>query len=861
MKDKRQHIAFLAAAVLLLGTMAAQAKVRYVSPTGSGKDGQSWSTAYRNIQTALSDSALGNGDEIWVKQGLYSVYNEINVNKAVKILGGFSGSGSTRDSDAYVTTLDGKDDSGCFHVTANAQIDGLTFAHGHAWGGIQRGGGIYIFNCKPTISNCTFYRNHASYSGGGISAEKASGTVIADCLFVQNTANWYGGGIATKDSNVTISGCTFEANDSNLDVEGWGGGGIFVERGTPTITGCLFTDNSAYYGAGICNYYANSQIDQCVFADCNSVTSGGGGLINYGGSPHISNCFFSGNRVASIGGGILDKSTATVVNCVLWKNSTPRYGGGIYVDSAEEDIESAPRFINCTVYSNSASRGGGLYSNNTSPTLVNCIVWNNSAYISGPGIYNDTLLFYAKTEATYSNIQGNDTYEGTGNLRVEPGFTSPSQGDFHLLFGSACIDVGKNSASGMSSYDHDGKPRIVDGNEDGVAKVDLGAFEFRGRMVSDYLHRAQMAQGIVYDSPDDPAADYTFLLELQTGANVSYINFSTPGGYTYTIPSSPHTSSAYVDTYHQVSGSTHVWTYMAQFGSSAPLTNYGDGTYTVTLHYVDGTDYDSDLWYGIPGSSRTLPQPSGKPNITSPTYGGGAGSPVIFKWNRYSSINSIYVAIIDPSNGQDLVTNSLNGNATESDPLPLAVGSYDAELSFENAYEVTNADGVPFSYGKAVVMGYEFEVLYTAVHRFWSSVTSRYFYTLSEQEKDWLIATYPDFWTYQGLAFHACADKYNADLAPVYRFWSARLGAHFYTISKAERDWLISKCSYTWAYEGTAYYAYPEDKHPAECVPVYRFWNPVEGNHFFTISESEKESLKKKSNKWTYEGIAFYVYE
>jgi len=862
MKRESQCAMRLVIVLLLLPALAAEATVRYVARDGSNRDGRSWSTAYRTLQDAIDDSAIGNGDEIRVKQGTYSLTGAVKVAKAVKIYGGFSGSGSTRNSETYITTIDGADETFCFEVTANASIDGLHFANGHAWGRIQRGGGVYLNNCSPTIAHCTFYRNHASYSGGGIGAQNATGAVIADCVFVENTANWYGGGIAMKNSNLTVTGCTFEANESNRIVEGWGGGGIFVEEGAPTIAECYFTHNTAYYGAGLCNYFAETQVRQCVFADCNETTVGGGGLINYAGSPRISDCLFSGNRVESIGGGILDKSTAVVVNCVLWDNSTLRYGAGIYVDSPEVDIVSAPQFTNCTIYGNTATRGGGVYSNNVSPTLTNCIVWNNKAHIGGPGIYSNTMLFNAKTLATYCDIQSDSTYLGTDNLCVDPGFAGAESGDFHLLFGSACIDAGDSSAAGLGGYDFDGKPRITDGDEDGRVVVDMGAFEFRGRMVSDYLHHAQIAQGRVYANPSDTTADYTFLLELQTGSNVSYIEFLTPAGYKYTISNTPHSGSAYVDTYHQVSGSTHIWTYMAEFGTATPLANYGDGTYAATVHYIDGTDHTASLWYGIPGSSKALSQPTRKPTVTNPTHGGGAGSPVTFTWNAYGGVNSICLAIINPDTGLDLVNDALSGSATRSNAYTLAEGTYKAELAFENAYEVTTTDGVPFSYGKGILMGYEFEVLYKAVYRFWSPVNGKHFYTLNEAERDNLIANYPDFWTYEGPVYHACATAINANLAPVYRFWSGRLGSHFYTIDKHERDKLINQFSYTWTYEGPVFYAYPEGKQPSDAKPVYRFWNASEGYHFYTMSEAERDKvINQYAHKFVLEGIAFYAYE
>jgi hypothetical protein len=46
-----------------------------------------------------------------------------------------------------------------------------------------------------------------------------------------------------------------------------------------------------------------------------------------------------------------------------------------------------------------------------------------------------------------------------------------------LLNGSAAIDVGDASISGAPSSDQRGKSRIADGNDDLIARIDIGAFE------------------------------------------------------------------------------------------------------------------------------------------------------------------------------------------------------------------------------------------------------------------------------------------------------------------------------------------------------------------------------------------------
>jgi hypothetical protein len=149
-----------------------------------------------------------------------------------------------------------------------------------------------------------------------------------------------------------------------------------------------------------------------------------------------------------------------------------------------------------------------------------------------------------------------------------------------------------------------------------------------------------------------------------------------------------------------------------------------------------------------------------------------------------------------------------------------------------------------------------------AVYRFWSPVRSGHFYTVSEQERDMLIRDFPTVWTYEGVAYHTFSTAADAGLKPVYRFWSGELGVHFYTISEQEKEIVIRDYGYTWAYEGVAFYAYPDGQQPAGALPVYRFWSPNLSRHFYTITEQEKQMIVDQySYTWGLEGVAWYAYE
>ncbi len=105
------------------------------------------------------------------------------------------------------------------------------------------------------------------------------------------------------------------------------------------------------------------------------------------------------------------------------------------------------------------------------------------------------------------------------------------------------------------------------------------------------------------------------------------------------------------------------------------------------------------------------------------------------------------------------------------------------------------------------------------------------------------------------------ADGRDGSLAPVYRFRSNASGSHFYTISEAEKDLLLRGSAKAWTFEGIAFYAYPPDRAPVGSKPVYRFLSKSKGNHFYSISESEKQKLVQQSQAWTFEGIAWYAFD
>jgi len=80
-------------------------------------------------------------------------------------------------------------------------------------------------------------------------------------------------------------------------------------------------------------------------------------------------------------------------------------------------------------------------------------------------------------------------YGGLGNITTDPQFINESNGDYRLSLGSACVDAGTNEPPAgppddnpsthieLPATDIEGNIRLIDGDYDGVAVVDMGAFE------------------------------------------------------------------------------------------------------------------------------------------------------------------------------------------------------------------------------------------------------------------------------------------------------------------------------------------------------------------------------------------------
>ena len=249
-------------------------------------------------------------------------------------------------------------------------------------------------------------------------------------------------------ADATIDGFTVtggNANDNQSETGDDSGGGFFITQSAPTIANCKIINNHGIVGGGIFNFFISI--------------------------PTITNCTISGNTASYWAGGIFNEaySSPTITNSLIVDNSSVYGGGGIYNSN-----HCSPTITNCTIAGNIDGSGaaGILNEENSYPHITNSIIWGNTAPIE-PQMYSDES---STPTVTYCDFQGG--FSGEGNIDSDPVFADPAQGNYHLQKASPCIDAGNNDAEELPDTDFDGNSRIIDGDNDGVSTVDIGADEY-----------------------------------------------------------------------------------------------------------------------------------------------------------------------------------------------------------------------------------------------------------------------------------------------------------------------------------------------------------------------------------------------
>jgi len=368
------------------------------------------------------------------------------------------------------------------------------------------GGGVYCWEhfdsafARLTLDSCTIDGNTGN-SGAGIGNTGICDVI--DCVVSNNVATGEGGGIESEGdmAHMTITRGTIHDNIAGTD-----GGGISNYYGDLTITGGSIEGNNAGAdGGGIHNDWAPLHMTDVIVLD--NQADNGAGLFNTSTVMNwllIERCTFNDNVAATDGGGLYILGYADLDQVTISRNGA-QFGGGLHHGDGDPSNNRTATLRQCTVSGNTATlQGGGMLV--LAPLEIGGTIVSANTSSGGridvdnnrPGFTGEPLTSLGYNLIGDTNV---DTWDATDQvgvvdprlapLRDNGGFTATMA----LLFGSPAIDASDPALCGSFTCDGrgDGFLRGIDGDGDGTATCDIGAYETQ-----------PLGFGIAITAEDDP---------------------------------------------------------------------------------------------------------------------------------------------------------------------------------------------------------------------------------------------------------------------------------------------------------------------------------------------------------------------
>jgi len=383
-------------------------------------------------------------------------------------------------------------------VAWTISLSGLTIDNGAA--GSQAGGAIDVEQSTDTsgsftLANSVVQNSRSSNCGGGLTLDNGLSPSGHDFVFTNvtitgNVAGGGGGGICQYDGGLQMSGSTIS---NNTVQNGYGGGGIESAASQVTISDSTITGNHATVsgadGGGLqlsdsVDVSGNPVFDTLTNDEIsnNAADYEGGGIYADGTTKlNVVSSALDGNSVASdTGSAIFNAGTLTLTNSSVFRNSVPQ---AVYSTGASAKL---------TYDSLALNTGGGLGTASTAPAVKldsTLLAQNPSGNCSGK---KPSSLGHNLDDGSTCGLAGTGDQTGV-NAKLAAAQPVGSPPTIALGAGSPAIDAG--AAGTCPAADERGQARPVDGNGDGTAACDTGAFEFVPPPSSIALTRTSVPQG------------------------------------------------------------------------------------------------------------------------------------------------------------------------------------------------------------------------------------------------------------------------------------------------------------------------------------------------------------------------------
>ena len=366
-------------------------------------------------------------------------------------------------------------------------------------------GSLSLKNGKLSLSNCYFYNNAMSI---GVYTEQIETVEILNSTFSYNPANYFVENMWIS-THISITSLMAD-NESALIADNY----LYSKR----IFGenIYYVNNQNQSSAGLVSGSTDKKvyIYNNEFFDCETALKS---FSESNWSLYVKNNSFSGGYDAiDIDDAYLEIRDNYFEGCdVNTNNVTGKYYNNRLNDGYLSLIGDIELINNISSNGNTGFAINQIISNNNNISI------NNDYAFGGyyNGIYNNCILL-GNNEITEYGVSGNPIFrncildfdlpeeciDGGGNIIVEPAevnsiFEDYENGDFHLREGSLAVDAGFDSLGYYYPFDLENNVRVWDGDGDGRAVIDIGAYEYGAPQlgkISGYITETDSGEPVDY---------------------------------------------------------------------------------------------------------------------------------------------------------------------------------------------------------------------------------------------------------------------------------------------------------------------------------------------------------------------------